>query len=161
MIQILICLKSFINTYYEFTRIKPIFHSVDLMVRRALSPDPEYSLQQPFSNNLIPSYPPPGPSCSYIPASLQQLETLYLYARFVRASTQVLTVVRVVIYIYIHTNCGQTVDDMEGYGCPVWCISCWVEHRTDGIQQGRLAAKRGQEKNPTDDKAIQQKDKTC
>ena len=45
---------------------------------------------------------------------------------------------------YIHTTCGQTVDDMEGYGCPVWYISCWGEHRADGIQQGRLAAKRGQ-----------------
>ena len=34
---------------------------------------------------------------------------------------------------------------MGGY-CPVWCISCSLEHRAEGIQHGRLAAKRGQEK---------------
>ena len=56
-----------------------------------------------------------------------------------RVSAQALTVVQVVRPI--HTICGQTVDDMEGYGCPVWCISCSLEHRAEGIQHGRLAAK--------------------
>ena len=35
---------------------------------------------------------------------------------------------------------------MEGYGCGVWCISCWLDYRADGVRRGRLAANRGQEK---------------
>ena len=35
---------------------------------------------------------------------------------------------------------------MEGYGCPVWCVTCWIDYRETNIRQGRLKAKRGQNK---------------
>ena len=109
------------------------------------SPDPEYSIQLPFANVAIPSHPSPHPSCSYIPTPSQQSETIVPLctvcecectgAHFCPGCRRP-----------IHTICGQTVGDIEGYGSPVWCISCWAELRADDIQQGRLAAKRGQEK---------------
>ena len=46
----------------------------------------------------------------------------------------------------IHTICGQPVDGMEGYGCPVWCMTCLLQQRTNTIDEGRGAAKRGQER---------------
>ena len=46
----------------------------------------------------------------------------------------------------IHTTCGHSVDGMEGYGCPVWCVTCWIDYRETNIRQGRLKAKRGQNK---------------
>ena len=35
---------------------------------------------------------------------------------------------------------------MEGYGCAVWCVTCWIDYRETNIRQGRLKAKRGQNK---------------
>ena len=45
----------------------------------------------------------------------------------------------------IHAICGHPVEGMEGYGCPVWCVSCWLEERSITLQEGRRAAKRGQD----------------
>ena len=42
--------------------------------------------------------------------------------------------------------CGEAVDGMEGYGCPVWCVSCLLEKGNNTVQEGRKAAKRGQQK---------------
>ena len=46
----------------------------------------------------------------------------------------------------IHIICGSSAENMEGYGCPVWCKSCLLEERSNTIQEGRRAAKRGQSK---------------
>ena len=46
----------------------------------------------------------------------------------------------------IHVICGNSADNMEGYGCPVWCQSCLLEERSNTVQEGRRAAKRGQAK---------------
>ena len=46
----------------------------------------------------------------------------------------------------IHIICGNSVENMEGYGCPVWCKSCLLEERSKTIEEGRRAAKRGQGK---------------
>ena len=48
-------------------------------------------------------------------------------------------------YRAIHAICGEAVDGMEGYGCPVWCVSCLLEKRNNTIQEGRRADKRGQQ----------------
>ena len=44
----------------------------------------------------------------------------------------------------IHAIFGPSAEGNEGYGCPVWCITCWLDHRDDNVQKGRVAAKRGQ-----------------
>ena len=46
----------------------------------------------------------------------------------------------------IHAICGPSAEGNEGYGSPVWCFSCWLENRDGNVQKGRVAAKRGQEK---------------
>ena len=33
---------------------------------------------------------------------------------------------------------------MEGYGCAIWCVTCWIDYRETNIRQGRLKAKREQ-----------------
>ena len=40
----------------------------------------------------------------------------------------------------IHVICGYSTEYSEGYGSPVWCMSCWLDF------DGRRAAKRGQDK---------------
>ena len=44
----------------------------------------------------------------------------------------------------IHAICGPSAEGNEGYGCPVWSITCWLDHGDDNVQKGRVAAKRGQ-----------------
>ena len=96
----------------------------------------------------IPLYPsPPRPSCSYVPTSPQILPMDML--------VQICTVCEAECTSAhkcpgcnnpIHTTCGHSVDGMEGYGCPVWCVTCWTDYRETNIRQGRLKAKRGQNK---------------
>ena len=35
---------------------------------------------------------------------------------------------------------------MEGYGAPVWCVSCYLNDRKEPHEKGRTAAKRGHDK---------------
>ena len=111
-----------------------------------VSPDLECSLQQRPFNTSPPADPSsPRPSCSYIPTSSHHLEIGGL--RCIVCEGECTDAHRCPgCHRTIHTICGQTVDGMEGYGCSVWCISCWLDYRADGVRQGRLAAKRGQEK---------------
>ena len=46
----------------------------------------------------------------------------------------------------VHTICGFPVAGLEGFGSPVWCLSCYLEEREDTMEQGRKRAKHGQEK---------------
>ena len=46
----------------------------------------------------------------------------------------------------VHTICGFPVAGSEGFGSPVWCLSCYLEEREDTMEQGRKRAKHGQEK---------------
>ena len=46
----------------------------------------------------------------------------------------------------VHTICGFPAAGSEGYGSPVWCVSCRLGEIETTLEQGRKKAKRGQEK---------------
>ena len=46
----------------------------------------------------------------------------------------------------VHAICGQPVAGLEGFGSPVWCVSCFLKEREGSHNQGRTSAKRRQEK---------------
>ena len=49
-------------------------------------------------------------------------------------------------YKAIHTICGHSAGQEKGFGSSVWCSECWVDARDVDLLEGRLAAKRGQER---------------
>ena len=91
-------------------------------------------------------YPsPPRPSCSYVPTSPQILP-MDMQVQICTVYEEECTSVHNCPSCNnpIHTTCGHSVDGMEGYGCAVWCVTCWIDYRETNIRQGRLKAKRGQ-----------------
>ena len=61
----------------------------------------------------------------------------------VRQNAQVLTSALVTIR---SIQPGYSVDGMEGYGCPMWYVTSWIDYWETNIRQERLKAKRGQKK---------------
>ena len=108
------------------------------------SPD-NYLTQSPYTTST-PLHPsPPRPCCSYIPTPPQLM--CMSAQRCIVCEAECTSAHKCPgCNNPIHTTCGHSVDGMEGYGCLVWCVTCWVEYRSTNIQQGRLKAKRGQEK---------------
>ena len=49
-------------------------------------------------------------------------------------------------YKPVHAICAHSEGQEEGFGSPVWCTEYWVDARDVDLFEGRLASKRGQER---------------
>ena len=46
----------------------------------------------------------------------------------------------------VHRDCGQSIEGIENTVGPIWRISCWNHVRSKSLQEGRISAKRGKNK---------------